>query len=140
MARSGSCGRGRGGLPRGASPADRERPLALLSFADLTSISPSAWKGDFRKFAHPEVASSSDYWHHTCSRKYTRSAFERIPRTREDRAMILNPYYSPEFHGDYDSFDLGDFVLEEGYTLRDCKLAYTTFGGLNAAKENATPL
>ncbi len=51
--------------------------------------------------------------------------------------MILNPYYSPEFHGDYDTFDLGDFVLEEGYTLRDCKLAYTTFGELNAAKDNA---
>ena len=50
--------------------------------------------------------------------------------------MILNPYYSPEFHGDYDTFDLGDFVLEEGYTLRDCKLAYTTFGELNAAKDN----
>ena len=51
--------------------------------------------------------------------------------------MILNPYYSPELHGDYDTFDLGDFVLEEGYTLRDCKLAYTTVGELNAAKDNA---
>jgi len=51
--------------------------------------------------------------------------------------MILNPYYSPELHGDYDTFDLGDFVLEEGYTLRDCKLAYTTVGELNAARDNA---
>jgi homoserine acetyltransferase len=30
-------------------------------------------------------------------------------------------------------YSLGDFVLEEGYTLRDCKLAYATFGELNEA-------
>ncbi|HKH75449.1 MAG TPA: hypothetical protein VKA51_00665 [Rubrobacteraceae bacterium] len=35
--------------------------------------------------------------------------------------MIDNPYYSRELHGTYELFDLGDFVLEEGYTLRDCK-------------------
>ena len=34
-------------------------------------------------------------------------------------------------------FSLGNFVLEEGYTLRDCKLAYATFGELNEAKDNA---
>ena len=51
--------------------------------------------------------------------------------------MIENPYYSPEFHGSYELFDLGDFVLEEGFTLRDCKLAYATFGELNEAKDNA---
>ncbi len=51
--------------------------------------------------------------------------------------MIENPYYTPEFHGSYELFSLGDFVLEEGYTLRDCKLAYTTFGELNEAKDNA---
>lgn len=32
--------------------------------------------------------------------------------------MIENPYYSRELHGPYELFDLGDFVLEEGYTLR----------------------
>ena len=51
--------------------------------------------------------------------------------------MIENPYYSRELHGPYELFDLGDFVLEEGYTLRGCKLAYRTFGELNAAKDNA---
>jgi homoserine O-acetyltransferase len=51
--------------------------------------------------------------------------------------MIENPYYSLETHGPYELFDLGDFVLEEGYTLRDCKLAYATFGELNEAKDNA---
>ena len=51
--------------------------------------------------------------------------------------MIENPYYSQEMHGPYQTFDFGDFVLEEGYTLRDCKLAYTTFGELNEAKDNA---
>ena len=51
--------------------------------------------------------------------------------------MIQNPYYTPEFHVAYELFDLGDFVLEEGYTLRDCQLAYMTFGELNEAKDNA---
>ena len=51
--------------------------------------------------------------------------------------MIENPYYTPEFHGSYELFSIGDFVLEEGYTLRDCRLAYTTFGELNEAKDNA---
>ena len=34
-------------------------------------------------------------------------------------------------------FDLGDFTLEERYTLRGCQLAYTTFGELSPAKDNA---
>ena len=51
--------------------------------------------------------------------------------------MIENPYYSPEMHGPYELFSLGDFVLEEGYTLRDCQLAYTTLGELSPAKDNA---
>lgn len=51
--------------------------------------------------------------------------------------MIENPFYTLEFHGPYELFSLGDFVLEEGYTLRDCRLAYTTFGELNEAKDNA---
>jgi homoserine O-acetyltransferase len=55
----------------------------------------------------------------------------------EGREVIENPYYTPEIHGPYELFDLGNFVLEEGYTLRDCKLAYATFGELNDAKDNA---
>ena len=51
--------------------------------------------------------------------------------------MIHNPYYTPEFHGNYEMYELGDFVLEEGYTLRGCRLAYMTFGELNEAKDNA---
>jgi hypothetical protein len=35
--------------------------------------------------------------------------------------MNDNPYYTPEAQGPYELFSLGDFVLEEGYTLRDCK-------------------
>src|SRR3954464_8830116 len=38
---------------------------------------------------------------------------------------------------DYELFDLGDFTLEGGATLRDAKLAYKTYGMLNAAKDNA---
>jgi homoserine O-acetyltransferase len=38
---------------------------------------------------------------------------------------------------DYEIFDLGDVRLQRGATLRDCKLAYKTFGKLNGAKDNA---
>jgi len=38
---------------------------------------------------------------------------------------------------DYEIYDLGDVRLQRGATLRDCKLAYKTFGKLNAAKDNA---
>ena len=37
---------------------------------------------------------------------------------------------------DYQIFDLGNVRLQRGATLRDCKLAYKTFGTLNAAKDN----
>ena len=37
---------------------------------------------------------------------------------------------------DYEIFSLGDFVLQRGATLRDAKLAYKTFGKLNAKKDN----
>ena len=38
---------------------------------------------------------------------------------------------------DYEIFELGDFALQNGAILRDAKLAYKTFGALNAAKDNA---
>jgi homoserine O-acetyltransferase len=53
------------------------------------------------------------------------------------QAMITNSYYSQDVHGPYELYDLGDFTLEEGGTIRGCKLAYTTFGQLNAAQDNA---
>jgi homoserine O-acetyltransferase len=40
-------------------------------------------------------------------------------------------------HGPYQLHLLGGFALEEGGTIRDCQLAYATFGTLNAAKDNA---
>ena len=51
--------------------------------------------------------------------------------------MIENSYYSQTVHGPYELHDIGDLVLEEGGTIRGCKLAYATFGTLNAAKDNA---
>lgn len=42
-----------------------------------------------------------------------------------------------EFVQDYETFDLGDFTLQHGDTLQDAKLAYKTFGELNADKRNA---
>jgi homoserine O-acetyltransferase len=38
---------------------------------------------------------------------------------------------------DYEIFDLGDVRLQQGATLGDAKLAYKTYGELNAAKSNA---
>ncbi|MFC4084187.1 alpha/beta fold hydrolase [Amycolatopsis samaneae] len=38
---------------------------------------------------------------------------------------------------DYEIFELGDFVLQHGATLRGARLAYQTYGTLNAAKDNA---
>ena len=51
--------------------------------------------------------------------------------------MIENPYYSQEPHGPYELHDIGDLDLEEGGTIRGCKLAVATHGKLNAAKDNA---
>ena len=42
-----------------------------------------------------------------------------------------------EFPQDYEVFDLGDVTLQHGATLRDAKLAYKTYGELNADKSNA---
>ncbi len=37
----------------------------------------------------------------------------------------------------YETFELGDFVLQNGATLRGAKLVYNTYGALNAQKSNA---
>jgi len=37
--------------------------------------------------------------------------------------MLENAYYTHEIHGDFDLYDVGDLVLEEGMTLRDTQLA-----------------
>jgi len=37
---------------------------------------------------------------------------------------------------DYEVFELGNVVLQSGATIRNCKLAYKTYGTLNAAKDN----
>jgi homoserine O-acetyltransferase len=39
--------------------------------------------------------------------------------------------------GDQRIFDLGDFTLESGETIQDCKIGYRTFGKLDRAKSNA---
>lgn len=51
--------------------------------------------------------------------------------------MDTYTYYSEDIHGPYSIFNFGDFDLESGYRLRDSKLAYTTFGELSPAKDNA---
>ncbi len=51
--------------------------------------------------------------------------------------MIDNPYYGPAAQGAFKLYDLGNLILESGETLRGAKLAYRTFGTLNAEKSNA---
>jgi homoserine O-acetyltransferase len=51
--------------------------------------------------------------------------------------MIENPYYTHEFHGDYDLVSIGRLELEEGGEIPDCHLAVATFGELNEARDNA---
>jgi homoserine O-acetyltransferase len=51
--------------------------------------------------------------------------------------MINNSYYSQDVHGPYELHDIGNLDLEEGGTIRDCKLAYATLGTLNTANDNA---
>lgn len=51
--------------------------------------------------------------------------------------MIENAFYSPEFHGSYEIASVGGLDLENGGSIPDCRLAYATWGELNAAKDNA---
>ena len=51
--------------------------------------------------------------------------------------MIANDFYDAPTQGDFQRFELGDLLLESGETLRGAKLAYRTFGTLNADKSNA---
>lgn len=51
--------------------------------------------------------------------------------------MIKNDYYTQDVHGPYELEHIGDLKLEEGGVIKECQLAYTTFGKLNKAKDNA---
>lgn len=51
--------------------------------------------------------------------------------------MTENPFYSPEYHGEYELISIGRLDLEEGGSIPDCQLAVATFGELNTAKDNA---
>jgi homoserine O-acetyltransferase len=75
------------------------------------------------------------YNRHYC---VTRTSHHGISRKKKGGfRMLINDYYSQDVHGPFELFDLGDFRLEEGGTIRNCKLAFSTFGVLNAAKDNA---
>ncbi len=51
--------------------------------------------------------------------------------------MIENSYYTPEFHGNYQLISVGPLQLEEGGEIPDCRLAVTTWGELDEARDNA---
>lgn len=50
---------------------------------------------------------------------------------------MTNAYYSQENHGPFNTYELGDFDLEQGGKLRNLSLAYATFGTLSPNKDNA---
>ena len=50
--------------------------------------------------------------------------------------MDENDYYSEKNHGPHEVFELDDFTLESGATLRGARLLYKTQGKLNEAKDN----
>lgn len=50
--------------------------------------------------------------------------------------MPASDYYTAANHGPFETYSLGRFELEEGGSLDDLELAYTTFGELNAARDN----
>ncbi|NMI00906.1 alpha/beta fold hydrolase [Pseudonocardia acidicola] len=52
-------------------------------------------------------------------------------------SAVDNPFYSHEFHGDYELISIGRLDLEEGGSIPDCQLAVATFGRLSEAKDNA---
>lgn len=51
--------------------------------------------------------------------------------------MSNNSFYTAAQHGDFEVFELENFVLEGGETLRGATLAYTCYGKLNANGDNA---
>lgn len=51
--------------------------------------------------------------------------------------MFENTFYTAENHGEFETYDLGDFELTRGGTLPNCRLAYATHGKLNEARDNA---
>ena len=51
--------------------------------------------------------------------------------------MIDVGFYCQAVHGPYEATSIGDLALEHGGTLPDCVLAYTIFGTLNEARDNA---
>jgi len=42
--------------------------------------------------------------------------------------MIDNPFYSHEFHGDYELKSIGRLDQEDGGSIPDCQLAVATWG------------
>lgn len=50
--------------------------------------------------------------------------------------MIQNDYYSQETQGPYAFFEIENFELEFGGSLPNCRIAYSTHGQLNEAKDN----
>ena len=49
----------------------------------------------------------------------------------------MSEYYGQDLHGPYETFELGDFTLEDGGTIRGASLAFATHGRLSPAKDNA---
>ncbi len=72
-----------------------------------------------------------------CSVPVAREGFFRARAGAAFEASATTRFVEEPMPLDYEIFELGDVRLQRGATLRACKLAYKTFGTLNAAKDNA---
>jgi homoserine O-acetyltransferase len=50
---------------------------------------------------------------------------------------VTAAFYTQDLHGPFETYDLGDFELEQGGKIRNLQLAYATFGKLSPQKDNA---
>src|SRR6201991_4848339 len=70
-----------------------------------------------------------------------RKPASKTERNRSDKVDWPNSDFRSDpkesLMSDYEIFELGDVVLQSKATLRGAKLAYKTFGTLNASKDNA---
>src|SRR6266851_9183963 len=99
----------------------------------------SAVTGGSATRSRPRATRDLNWRNQTWTRENRAGKASALPPNKRNReaTMIDNSYYSQDTHGPYELHDIGNLELEEGGAIRGCKLAYATFGKLNAARDNA---
>ena len=50
--------------------------------------------------------------------------------------MFKNEFYLQDNEGSFETYNLGDFELEDGGVISDLKITFSTYGELNNSKNN----